>query len=586
MTFNSASILRSFWAGIDWPESIEWIVVDNDSNDDSVAVAKSLGARVISLDTNNGFSFANNVAAASSSADVLIFANPDLRLNIEDVPALASRALETSGIVAPQLVNSDGSPQENGRGIPYIHRKLRHMFGTHNLDSDPYLIVASSGEVVDALWVMGAALALPKQVFDSLGGWDNRFFIYYEDHELGIRARKAGVRVLIDGNLRWEHGWARETAARKSWKPWAHELASALRFYSAHPWALVPLVRPPAYTLLPGPIPNRSLNVLAKQQPLVTVILAAYNIENHLPSALDSLVAQTYPNIEILLVNDGSTDGTLVLLESFAEAHPNATVISQENKGLSGARNTGLDSASGEWLTFLDGDDFLAQDAVEVLLGLALSTDAQIACSNLHVISGNKTSPIHPDDSREFVMSQRGALESGLYQGPINVSACGKIYATEIFQNVRFPESRIYEEIYIFGDIVRQVESVAYTSRPVYNYVLRDGSITRQHYTDILLQQIEAADRLSSISESLHPDLHRAALRRRVQARLSVLRYMVDIDQNAIPKRKELQSFVRRNALKVLSDRRASFRDKVAVASASLSYGLFIRLWQWQEARK
>lgn len=254
VTFNSAATLREFWVNSTWTESIEWIVVDNASSDDSVAVAESLGARVIPLSENMGFSYANNVGAATSSSDVLLFANPDLRFNNSEIQPLAHRALACQGIVAPQLLNPDGSPQENGRGIPYIHRKLRHMFGSQHPQTDPYLIIAKPDEVVETLWVMGAALAIPRIVFESLGGWDDQFFIYYEDHDLGIRARRAGFPVTIDGSIRWVHGWARETSRTRSLSPWKHELASAFRFYIRFPWAFAPVLPPPRYTNL-----NRNL---------------------------------------------------------------------------------------------------------------------------------------------------------------------------------------------------------------------------------------------------------------------------------------------------------------------------------------
>jgi len=206
-----------------------------------------LGAKVISLSKNQGFSYANNVGAAATESQVLLFANPDLMIDAHDIPGLAKLALKAGGIVAPQLLNSDGSAQENGRQIPYLHRKLKHMFGAQDHQKDPYLVIAEPGEILDAVWVMGAAIAISRSSFTKLGGWDPRFFIYYEDHDFGLRARKNGLPVKIDGNTRWRHGWARETSKAKSLKPWRHEIGSALKFYARYPWAFLPIWPPPKY---------------------------------------------------------------------------------------------------------------------------------------------------------------------------------------------------------------------------------------------------------------------------------------------------------------------------------------------------
>lgn len=238
VTFNSASELREFWGSFEssWAQ---WIVVDNASTDDSVAVAQELGATVITSASNLGFSRANNLGAQSAAGDVLIFCNPDVSVTGAGIDELARRAEHRRALVAPQLLNSDGSAQENGRGTPFPYRKLRHM-----LPGEPrrnrYLRFASSGQRFDVVWVMGAVVAASRATFDALGGWNEKFFIYYEDSDLCIRAAKLGIPTEIDGNVRWTHGWARETARSFSRTAWAYELRSALTFYRCHPYCVIP----------------------------------------------------------------------------------------------------------------------------------------------------------------------------------------------------------------------------------------------------------------------------------------------------------------------------------------------------------
>lgn len=237
VTYNSADVLKSHWTGVGLPADIEWIVVDNASTDGSADVARKLGARVLHLPRNVGFSAANNVGAAATHAEVFVFVNPDVSVVVDSIAALARRAAESHCIVAPQLVNADGSPQENGRTEPYFYRKIQHFFGSRG-SSKSYEVIAPPGQLVETSWVIGAALAMSRTVFEMLSGWDSKFFVYYEDSDLGMRARSIGVRTYVDGDVRWNHAWARATRRSFSWFAWRLEIRSATRFYTRYPWLL------------------------------------------------------------------------------------------------------------------------------------------------------------------------------------------------------------------------------------------------------------------------------------------------------------------------------------------------------------
>lgn len=242
VTYNSRSALQEFWSGYDrsWGE---WIVVDNASTDGSAELARTLGATVVVLPVNRGFAVANNVGAAQARSEALIFCNPDVAGTREGVHRLAARALESGCLVAPQLVNGDGSLQENGRGAPFPHRKLLHMVRRHGAQDDAYARPNHGDGVMEVVWAMGAALAVSRQVFDRIGGWNESYFIYYEDAEICLRALREGVPTVVDGGVRWRHGWARETAKGFSRSAWTHEARSGLRFYTTHPHVVLPVGR-------------------------------------------------------------------------------------------------------------------------------------------------------------------------------------------------------------------------------------------------------------------------------------------------------------------------------------------------------
>jgi N-acetylglucosaminyl-diphospho-decaprenol L-rhamnosyltransferase len=241
VTFNSAHTLREFWKTTVLPSDVDWIVVDNASNDDSVEVARALNARVIPLNTNVGFAAANNIGFRSSSARYVGFVNPDVSVEFDSLPVLAEVIEATGGLVAPQLINRDGTPQPNGRGYPFLAEKIRNRIES-NATASAYRRFAQSGENIAIVWFIGAVVLGRRDQLESLGPWDERFFLYYEDKDLCLRAAKAGIPRTLTGRTNWVHGWARETTNFEL-TPWKHELSSLWKFYTRYPRLLSPTPR-------------------------------------------------------------------------------------------------------------------------------------------------------------------------------------------------------------------------------------------------------------------------------------------------------------------------------------------------------
>ncbi|MFB8388045.1 glycosyltransferase [Microbacterium sp. NPDC055910] len=238
VTYNSASKLAEFWGDLPLNDNVEWIVVDNASQDDSVEVARSLGARVVPLDRNRGFGGANNVGFEASAAPFVAFVNPDITVNLGSLDRLRELIERTGAIVSPQLLYPDGRPQPNGRGYPFLANKVLNRVEAEDRPSD-YRRFAPPGADIDVVWFMGAAVLGSRTTFDALGPWDERFFVYYEDSDLGLRAARRGIRRIVSGHARWVHGWARETTTLDL-AAWRRELPSMMKFYSRYPRLLSP----------------------------------------------------------------------------------------------------------------------------------------------------------------------------------------------------------------------------------------------------------------------------------------------------------------------------------------------------------
>jgi N-acetylglucosaminyl-diphospho-decaprenol L-rhamnosyltransferase len=239
VSYNSRTQLEKFWRHLP-TDQLTWIVVDNASLDGSAATATHLGARVVARDSNTGFAAANNCGLRLCDTEYVAFVNPDVLVDTGSLSQLGRTIDATDGIVAPQLMNTNGSLQSNSRGLPFLIDKFAHrglrlpgsrlaMYAPRETSPGPYYVA----------WLMGAAVCAHTATFRALGAWDTDFFVYYEDHELGLRAWRQGIPIVIEPRARWMHAWARGTV-RLNGSAWRHEARSAITFYRRFPELVLP----------------------------------------------------------------------------------------------------------------------------------------------------------------------------------------------------------------------------------------------------------------------------------------------------------------------------------------------------------
>lgn len=234
VTYNSAEHLRAHWPVDRDDRNFHWIVVDNDSRDETVELASRMADTVIPSGGNYGFSVANNLGLAAVHTPYVVFVNPDVSISGTSWQrTLAETVDATGGLVTPQLLYSDGSEQPNARGIPFLSAKVRNRLRPETDRGHDY---ARTGLAVPTYcaWAMGAAVAGRTDTVRHLGGWDESYFLYYEDHELGLRAWRNGLSVVLDPRVRWVHSWQRATMQVNT-PAWRYELDSMRTFYRDHP---------------------------------------------------------------------------------------------------------------------------------------------------------------------------------------------------------------------------------------------------------------------------------------------------------------------------------------------------------------
>ncbi len=240
VTFDSRDDLLANWPADPRSRNFRWIVVDNGSTDGTVDLARVRADLVIANEDNRGFSAGNNCALPHVTTRFVAFANPDVRIDQSAWGELTRVASSTGGLVAPQLVNPDGSLQPNARGLPYLSSKILNRLSPRGARSAGYVAPQQLAEPTYCAWVMGAAVGGRTELLRELGGWDERYFLYYEDHDLGLRAWRCGYPVVIAPAARWTHGWARATASANM-RAWGWELRSMRQFYFTYPFLLAPI---------------------------------------------------------------------------------------------------------------------------------------------------------------------------------------------------------------------------------------------------------------------------------------------------------------------------------------------------------
>lgn len=239
--------------------------------------------------------------------------------------------------------------------------------------------------------------------------------------------------------------------------------------------------------------------------PKVSVIVPVYNVEKYLPTCLDSLVQQTLKEIEIIVVNDGSTDNSLSIMQQYAKKYPDKIKIySKENGGLSDARNYGIDYATGDYIAFLDSDDYVDRSMYETLYQKAVQTKADmVECDFYWVYPQEKRV-----DSRKKYRNEKDMIMRA------RVVAWNKLYNRHFFNhtNLRFTKGVRYEDVDFFYRMIPYLQKIEYVKQPFIFYIQRDNSISNQQSeknADIfkVLENILQDYRQRGIYETYHLEL-------------------------------------------------------------------------------
>ena len=244
---------------------------------------------------------------------------------------------------------------------------------------------------------------------------------------------------------------------------------------------------------------------------LISVIVPVYKVEKYLHKCVDSILAQTYTNLEIILVDDGSPDSCGRICDEYAQKDNRIKVIHQQNGGLSAARNAGLDAATGSYVSFIDSDDYIDKNYFECM-EQKLCEGSMVSCV---LIDENEDGIITDKKKTEnCCYSSEKAFSEMCYEKKLGTSACGKVVLKETVENNRFPQGKLYEDLFTVYKWIVSSEKVITTSDTAYHYVHRFESISNNDWNSRTLDLMEAADNLLNFALSNYEDCYKDAVYR------------------------------------------------------------------------
>lgn len=225
--------------------------------------------------------------------------------------------------------------------------------------------------------------------------------------------------------------------------------------------------------------------------PLLSIIVPVYNKEKYIDDTVKSILAQSVKDFELILVNDGSTDGSLEKCKKYQD--PRITLIDKPNGGVSSARNAGLEQATGKFIGFIDSDDTIDADMYEMLINNAINHDADISVCRMRVIFPTKT--VNENEDNAVTCLEHDEALAACLQGKLDRSANNKIYRSSIAQSVNF-EGNIYEDILYTCKVFLAAKKTVVQNAIKYNYIVRDNSASMSKFNPKYVETIDVANKI------------------------------------------------------------------------------------------
>ena len=296
------------------------------------------------------------------------------------------------------------------------------------------------------------------------------------------------------------------------------------------------------------------------KNPLITIIIPVYNVEQYLEKCLDSVINQDYPDLEFILVDDGSPDKCGEICENYAKKDPRIKVIHKKNGGLSDARNVAIDVALGEYITFVDSDDYVSNDYVSTLYDLIKKNSCKISASGYIRFGQDDDLKEGKKVIREYVFSRDNAIKEMFYQQKFDTSAWAKLYHRSLFlDGIRYPVGLLFEDLPTTYKLFQKSDKVAFSNKETYFYLRRTTSIEGSPFSQKKIDStVKIINQLESDFKNA-PHLKKAVSSRILNFSFHILISMPFDNEDRLFLIKKIKNY----RLSVIMDKEAKMRSRI-----------------------
>ncbi len=308
---------------------------------------------------------------------------------------------------------------------------------------------------------------------------------------------------------------------------------------------------------------------------LISVIIPVYNCEEYLRECVESVLSQSHSALEIIAVNDGSTDGSGALADELAAEDARIKVFHKENGGPSSARNLAISKASGKYIFCIDSDDCIEPGTLETLFNACEEKGAQMAVCSYKRFSGQYV-PFTYENVKEEVLDSHEATKRMTCDMGFSHSSCAKLYLASLWEGVTFPEGKIYEDYQTTFRLIAKSQSIVYCDAQYYCYRIHTGSIMRSGITRKNLELIDISEKVTDELTELYPQLKELVVYQHVRTCLRLLKNIMNEGRDKYPETQQrIVDYVRQQKNFMLKSPDVKTVDKIKVGSLCISRGLF-----------
>lgn len=321
---------------------------------------------------------------------------------------------------------------------------------------------------------------------------------------------------------------------------------------------------------------------------LISVVVPVYNVENYLERCVNSIIKQTYKKLDIILVNDGSTDNSGKICDKYKKKYPSLVkVIHQENRGLSEARNAGLEIARGKYITFIDSDDWISSNMINTMYKNIKMSKADISVVGFYKVYENGKIDKNTIKNRIYVMNNIDALECFLFNGYLTPCVWGKLWDISLWDEIKCPAGKLFEDQYTTYKILDKAKKIVFDTTAYYYYLKRNNSIGHMPFSKKTYDLYEGIQEEYKYITSKYPNIQSSIAVGRITWELVFANMMFMANKNDQFIIKRIRNFAKKHIVDIIKCRYIGLLRKIQILLFIYNIWLYKKIYfQYKKKRR